>query len=297
MIQNVRTSAEFQERALDTDSDPKPRRANPRKPGALCARQERAALEVALDTLSNDRIAEQAGVTARTLQRWKETEAFKRRVQELHAEFRKVAQGTGIASQEERLLRQNEHWRLLQEIIGQRARQGRALQEAGEGEGHDEPGIETGLLIKRIRGSGSGDTFQRVVEYEVDTATLTALSRLERLTTWELGQHDHHKGGFSAPGSGALMDRDPRVIVGYSIGMVVDIAREFLAFVQAGRMPATPEEAVALAQAVNEGCVAVPTLSAGSTEGRQEAAATLFRVPIKRCRHHEGSAEAEPGRQ
>lgn len=52
----------------------------------------------------------------------------------------------------------------------------------------DVPGGNTGLLVRTTKGIGSGDTFQIVDEYAVDTGLLRELREHEKQAAQELGQ-------------------------------------------------------------------------------------------------------------
>src|SRR5258708_39079574 len=85
-------------------------------------KKEEAAVLLAEDHLSDDRIAELVGVSRKTIQRWKQTSAFSRRVRQVVGVFAERALEHGLARRERRLRVLNDmHDRMLQ-VIDERAK-------------------------------------------------------------------------------------------------------------------------------------------------------------------------------
>lgn len=85
----------------------------------------------------------------------------------------------GIAIREQRVKAQNERWAALQLIVAERA----ADESLKEAAGHD-----SGFMVLRYRGVGSGEDFTLVREYAFDKALFDAFQDLEQHTAKELGQ-------------------------------------------------------------------------------------------------------------
>jgi hypothetical protein len=69
---------------------------------SLSPRQERAASLVADDTLSDEQIAAETGITKRTLERWKQKPAFAARIEEIRRAVKRTLADKGIAALVER---------------------------------------------------------------------------------------------------------------------------------------------------------------------------------------------------
>ncbi len=91
-----------------------------------------------------------------------------------------------IAEQWERVRALEDRWRRLRQVIAERA---------ASAEMQGVPGGTTGLLTHTVKGIGSGDHFQAVDEYAVDTNLLRELREIEKQAAQELGQwtekHEH----------------------------------------------------------------------------------------------------------
>jgi hypothetical protein len=133
---------------------------------------------VAQDFESDRKIAEQCGIGMNTLERWKRVPEFRERVDELRATFRAEIRAKGIAVVEQRVQAQNERWMKMMAVI-----EARAVDESMVGAGSG-----TGLLVRKYKSIGSGESAQLMEEYEVDTGLLRELRELEKHTATELGQ-------------------------------------------------------------------------------------------------------------
>jgi len=172
------------------------------------ARSSRAAQLVAEDTKSDVRIAEEIGIAARTLERWKLHPEFAARVREIVDALRAAVLSQGIADRVNRIKRLNADWERMQavqvarakehneilEIRIEAARKFKEAQEAGiPTDGMIRPsdlpsiaaGGETGLLVRQPKLAANGTT---VEEFAVDTALLREIRETERQAAKELGQ-------------------------------------------------------------------------------------------------------------
>lgn len=133
-------------------------------------------------------IAEQVGVSTRTVFNWRHSNAeYQAEVRRLQDEWRWRARNRGIADQDERLRDLNDRHRRLRAVIQQRAR---------DPQMKDVPGGRTGLLTVKwkliTRMDNSVDPPVKVTEplpeYEVDTGLLAEMRAIEVNTAIEMGQ-------------------------------------------------------------------------------------------------------------
>lgn len=151
----------------------------PTGPATWTARHDRAAVLVAEDELTDDEIAAALKVTRDTISRWKRFEVFQVRVQEVRAELAAASHRRALGRRERRVRALDDRWRLLLQVIEERA---------ADPAVSAVPGGSTGMLVRQLKGVGSGDNFQLVEEYEVDTGLLKELREHERQAAQELGQ-------------------------------------------------------------------------------------------------------------
>jgi hypothetical protein len=146
---------------------------------ALTTKQERAAQLLAEDDLTDEAIAAEVEIGARTLWRWKHRPEFAERVKHYRAEFAERVMDEGIARRDKRIQALNRRHRKLLKVIEERAADP-TIQHI--------PGGSTGLIVRRLKVIGTGHNQQVVEEYEVDTGTLRELREHEKQTAQELGQ-------------------------------------------------------------------------------------------------------------
>lgn len=144
----------------------------------LSGKQERAAVLVAEDELSNEDIARQCGVTRKTVDRWKTEPEFKARVSQIIRDLSENLERYAIARRDLRVAEYNERRRLLIEVRRQRAEQ---LKD-------EAPGGDTGLIVRQVKVIGGGRDAELVTEYAVDTGLLKAQLDLEKQAAIEAGQ-------------------------------------------------------------------------------------------------------------
>jgi transposase len=75
--------------------------------------QDRAALLVAEDALSNEQIAAECGVTRRTVDRWKVQSEFIAAVDAHRTRWREEIERAGIANRQNRVDALNDRWRKM----------------------------------------------------------------------------------------------------------------------------------------------------------------------------------------
>ena len=147
-------------------------------------KREKAAHFIAEDSLSDEKIAEELGITRRTLARWKSEPRFIARIEAIASAYAKRVLSRGIARKERRVAVLNElHEKMLQ-VISERA---------ANPELESVPGGKTGLITKMLKGIGKGEDFQVVAVYEVDTDTVKEIRALQDQVAEELGQRVERK--------------------------------------------------------------------------------------------------------
>jgi hypothetical protein len=163
----------------------------------LTLKQEKAAVLVATDGLTDEKIAVEVGVTKRTLERWKKDKDFAARVRELihHAVDRLTEKG--IAEKSNRIAALVDRQKRMRSVIDARAKQHEGV-----------PGGESGLLVKETRfvkvlevkrGKDGGwpdeddeiviptKSVQPVDYYAVDTGLLKEMRETEKQAAQEIG--------------------------------------------------------------------------------------------------------------
>lgn len=163
--------------------------------------KERAAVLVAEDELSDERIAEECGVHRRTLARWKEHAEFRDRVGEHVEETRRAMARLAIAKRHKRVAVLDQLHEGLLRVVAERAAahaedaEQRATEDAGTrflrsfiGDDGSPAGGGTGLLVKQFKMVGSGPGAKIVAEYGIDTGLIKSIQALEEQAAKELGQ-------------------------------------------------------------------------------------------------------------
>ncbi len=141
--------------------------------------KERAALLVAEDRETDERIAEACRVSRRTLTNWKIAPEFRERVAEHVAAFRAAIREQGIAILENRVAALQDRWKRMQRVIDERAQ---------DPELAEVPGGTTGLVVHQVKAVGKGEDFQLIDLYQVDAGLLAELRAHEQQAAKELGQ-------------------------------------------------------------------------------------------------------------
>lgn len=149
-----------------------------------------AAILVAQDRLTNREIGKRIGVTARTIETWKNQPEFQEEITRHLNTWRERIMERGVASKERRLFRLNDRWRRCQTVIDERSRAEEMQKVAGG---------KTGLLCHTVKSIGSGADAQVVDEYEVDVGLLKEIREIEAQAAQELGQWDRVNRAPSAP--------------------------------------------------------------------------------------------------
>lgn len=155
-------------------------------------RRERAALLVAQDRLPDHAIAREAGVSKRTLERWKTHAEFAQRVEEHRQRARAELAAKGILDARNRAEELNELWNLLREVRRARARD--PIIQRGPG-GHTGLIVAKPVMIRMVEpGRGPDGTVTGtprgviVYEYALDTGYLREVRELAKQIAQEYGQ-------------------------------------------------------------------------------------------------------------
>lgn len=160
----------------------------------LTGQQLKAALMVAQSRLNGKQIAEQLGISRRTLVDWKRLPEFRAEVQRHLAIWRKEVRVRGIAEQEMRLHNLNNLFKRCVGIVHARARD----------EFHRKvPGGNTGLIVVRQKSLHVGEKeYSTVLEYETDTGLIAEMRNLMEHMAVEKGewkQKIEHSGEIAQP--------------------------------------------------------------------------------------------------
>jgi hypothetical protein len=154
----------------------------------LTEQQREAARWLGAGKLNDAEVARAAGISVRTLVRWKKLPEVRKAAEAAGRAWREKAKKFGIGDPDRRLYQLNDRWRRLQHIIEQRSR-AEIFKDA--------PGGKSGLLTvtfkQQTHTDYSGEKPVRiselVPEYAVDTGMLAEMRALERAAAVELGQH------------------------------------------------------------------------------------------------------------
>lgn len=146
--------------------------------------RERAAALAAADRLTDREIAQQININPRTLGRWKSAPEFAERIARLVAEYRAAVRRHGIAILENRVAALQDRWQRMHQVIEERS---------ADPDMAEVPGGQTGLVVHQVKGVGTGDAFQLVDLYLIDTGLLAELRAHEQQAAKELGQWTERK--------------------------------------------------------------------------------------------------------
>lgn len=150
----------------------------------LTRKQERAALLVAADELTDVEIAKKVKISPSCLTLWKGTHPlFRARVKELHDKWRHEQEDVflteGLARRGFRLQNLNDLRDRIMTVIAERA---------SDPDMQDVKGGKTGIIIRRYKGVGQGPAAKVVEEFEIDIPAIRELRALQRDAAEELGQ-------------------------------------------------------------------------------------------------------------
>lgn len=145
----------------------------------LTDRQEAVARLIAEGGKTDEAIAQEQGLAPKTVQRWRQVEAFTARVQALQDAMAAAVVSEGIALRTKRVAALNDRWNRMQRVIAERAEDPAVAYV---------PGGSTGLLVHTVKMIGGGRDATTVDEYAVDVGLLKELRAHEEQAAKELGQ-------------------------------------------------------------------------------------------------------------
>lgn len=137
-----------------------------------------AAVLLAADEITNEKIAEQCGISVRSLYRAQQHPEFQARVHEHVSAFQAAMLRHSIAKRHKRLAVLD---RLHEKALD-------VIEERSQGPDQDTPGSSTGLLVKTFKQIGSGPDAYPIAEYAVDVALMREIRALQEQAAKELGQ-------------------------------------------------------------------------------------------------------------
>jgi AcrR family transcriptional regulator len=138
-----------------------------------------AAQLIAEAKLTHDEIAKRVGLSRQAVYAWRKKPEFAAEVERALDERRREIRRTGIADLEARVAALNDRWTRMRRLMEARADDPSMAKV---------PGGTTGLLVRTVKGLGSGEAFTLVEEYAVDTGLLRELREHEKQAAQELGQ-------------------------------------------------------------------------------------------------------------
>lgn len=147
------------------------------------AQRHEAALLLAENELSDEKIAERVGVTRRTLARWKVDPEFAAQVGDNVGQIQAAMLRHSIAKKHKRLGVLDELHDKLLTVVAERA-----ADYADVADGEVPAGGGTGVIVRQIKQIGSGRDAQVVEEFGVDVGLIREIRALQEQAAKELGQ-------------------------------------------------------------------------------------------------------------
>lgn len=145
-------------------------------------KQALAAQLVAEDKLTDEVIAEKAGVPERTFYNWKASDWFQERVASIVEEIRQKILSIGVADRINRVAASNDRWERLGRVIMFREKRYKKKRESTPDDVPEE--AETGVVVLKEVPS----KFGIVREWAVDVGTLAEIRNIEKQVAIEKGE-------------------------------------------------------------------------------------------------------------
>jgi hypothetical protein len=142
-------------------------------------KRQKAAQLLVEGELTDKEIARMIGISERQLRRWKAVPQFRSKLEALQSELEKVSQRYAVGRLARRIAWLDARLAKLRQIVEQRAADP-TMQVV--------PGGTSGLLVREVKGVGSGDQFRTIETYHVDGALLKEMREHEKQAAIELGQ-------------------------------------------------------------------------------------------------------------
>lgn len=143
----------------------------------LRAAQERAAVLLAEDELTDSAIAEAVGISRRQLANWKNNPDFAAQVGDNIGQIQAGMLKLSIAKKHKRMAVLDDLYIKALTVIAERI-----VAEGGA------PGESTGLVVEQLKQIGAGKSAQLVSEFAVDVALMREIRALQEQAAKELGQ-------------------------------------------------------------------------------------------------------------
>lgn len=140
-------------------------------PWAWTKQRETAARRVAEDSISDRAIAEEIGVAQHTIYIWRQRPEFMARVDQYVNEYRARIRRSGLAVVENRVRKLEKVARYMEELMEKRLAD------------HGSP-----IIVRQVKGIGSGDSFREVEEFPTDTGLLREYREYLKQVPQDLGQ-------------------------------------------------------------------------------------------------------------
>lgn len=137
-----------------------------------------AAIDLAEDELSDEAIAEKAGVTRRTLTNWKQHPEFQQRITDELTALQAAIRREPIAKRRYRVKKLGELESRAWQVVTERA--------ADPDLAHI-PGGQSGLVVRQIKIVGTGNAAREIEEYAYDTGLSRDLQSLYEQAAKEVG--------------------------------------------------------------------------------------------------------------
>jgi hypothetical protein len=163
----------------------------------LSGKQLTAAVDCAVDEHTDEEIAQRAGVTRTTLNRWRELPEFAAEVERQKQAILQKALRLPIAKKHYRLKVLNDRLMAIQEVITERSQEG--LPAAGAG---------TGLIVRDVKAVGTGRDAEIVDVFAVDVALLREERAIMEQAAKETGDWTENL-NVTGTGSVRLIGVDP----------------------------------------------------------------------------------------
>ena len=155
--------------------------------------RSKAVRHVAEDMLTDEDIANDVGITRRTLTEWKRHPAFEAKRRELVEQMQERVRNEGLGRLDKRMA----HY------ADRHARMTLLIAERGEEMADEVAGGTTGLLVRQYKSIGTGPNARQVEEYHVDTGLLRELREIEKQIAQDAGQFAERR-EISGPDGGPV---------------------------------------------------------------------------------------------
>lgn len=160
--------------------------------GSIPTKQKRlAARLLATTSLTHDEIADKISVQPRTVKKWLSEPEFQEMIADANTEDMAEAKRSPLARKADRIRYYSRVLRLLEEVVTVRSGMAKSEEDIAAG-------MATGLVMRRHKSIGTGETAYSITEYETDPLPAELGLKYTKQLAQELGDWDAH----SADGGG-----------------------------------------------------------------------------------------------